>query len=379
VKRSFANDWLRDVTKAARESSLSSLGPGLSESAMPLLQRLFSLRAQDFDRIVRPIQDFHGTKLMVSCTDRTPLKNVLKQALCLADLVIIVPAPLWVSCVRPESVRYAEFNFEALELAGGWNVAPGLLRNLWAVLLEEHQAVDDGAVTFLPQVGETLQRWSHRDLALPELRLPYLGNQSEYASAHIKAFYSLCSERLTAERLGAMYLNSVSFTLLVLGDLTIGKRTQNREWVRSLIEISIPELSALSLGDILRLRRKLPDVCSQLSRVIDKVVRPQDQDNKAMERAIVDLRMQVAGLTRQMKSVLARDFPRNKKYRAQTALVLGSGGPNGGTISTVDFLLEGGTLGDLLQLITQAEKSRLEVRQDSIFATTPIEHAAHHS
>lgn len=381
MDRRFANDWLRDVLEKGRARTVRSRGPSFSGSETLLLDTMFSLRADDFEHIIGPIQDFQGTKLMVSCTDRTPLKKVLKQALCLADLVIIVPAPLWVSCVSPGSVQYASFNFESIELASGWNVAPGLLKNLSGLLVEEYPAFDDGAVTFLPQVGETLQRWSHPELALPELPAGHLGNQCRSTSldVHLNAFYGLCSERLAAERLGAMHLNSASFTVPVFGDLTIGKRTKGGQWVRSLIELGIPDLSTLSLGDVLRLRHELPDVCSQLSREIQNALRLQAEYGKTAESEIADLRVSVANLTRQMEFVLLRDCFGNIGHLPKTPLMLGSGGPNGGTMSTADFLLEGGSLRDLVHVITATEEGRLQIREDSIFATAMIGQAGRYS
>jgi hypothetical protein len=179
----------------------------------------------------------------------------------------------------------------------------------------------------------------------------------------------------------ALHLNSASFTMPVFGDLTIGKRTKGGHWVRSLIEISIPDLSTLSLGDVLRLRHELPDVCSQLSRVIENALRLQAEYGKTAESEIADLRVSVASLTRQMESVLLRaNSFGNRDHLARTVLMLGSGGPNGDTMSTADFVLEGGTLRDLVHLITETEEGRLQIREDSIFATALIgQQAGRHS
>lgn len=85
MAQTFVNDWLEDVLKLKT----------------PLVDALYSLRPDDLRHAVRRIGAFQGTKVMLSCTNRTPLANVLKQALCFADLVIVVPAPLWVSCTYP--------------------------------------------------------------------------------------------------------------------------------------------------------------------------------------------------------------------------------------------------------------------------------------
>jgi hypothetical protein len=79
MAQKFVNDWLGDVAR----------------SRTPLLNAVYSLFLQlrDLSRAVQGIRDFQGTKVLLSCTDRTPLATVLKQALYFADLVIIVPAP----------------------------------------------------------------------------------------------------------------------------------------------------------------------------------------------------------------------------------------------------------------------------------------------
>jgi hypothetical protein len=80
MAQKFVNDWLENVF----------------QSQTPLVDALYSLRPPDLTHAVQRIRGFQGTKVMLSCTDRTPLARLLKQALSFADLVIIVPAPLWV-------------------------------------------------------------------------------------------------------------------------------------------------------------------------------------------------------------------------------------------------------------------------------------------
>jgi len=365
----FSNDWLRDVIEESRKRGLPPQGSSFSGSEA-LLDRIYSLTPSDFEPLVRPIQDFQGTKLLISCTDRTPLENTLKQALCFADLVIIVPAPLWASCGYMGSVRYAEFNFESIELAGCWNVAVGLVNNLSGLLVGGCEAFDDGAVTFLPMVGESLHRWSHPELVLPELPEPYSGQQGRYTSmdAHMEAFYALCIERMAAERLGAIHLNTASFTRPVFGDFTIGERTTRGQPVRSLVEIGVPDFSVLSLGEVLRFRRELSDERSHLSRAIASVLRPQDEYRQGMQLAIENVRSSCARLIRHVESILPPGSYGKSARVSETMFALGSGGPNGGTMRAVDFLLDGGTLRDLLQLLTSTDEAQLEIREDSMLA-----------
>jgi len=102
------NDWLRNA------------GGNRSEFYAPLLDALFRLRPQDVGSILWPILDFRGTKIIVSCTDRSHLENVLKLSLCLADLAIIVPAPLWIDCCSAAPV---EFNSDSIEPGNCANAA----------------------------------------------------------------------------------------------------------------------------------------------------------------------------------------------------------------------------------------------------------------
>jgi len=82
MDRRFANDWLRDVIAKCRERAFRSRRPSFSGSETLLLDTIFSLRAHDFKRIVPPIQDFQGTKLMVSCTDGARAGHVSLPHLC---------------------------------------------------------------------------------------------------------------------------------------------------------------------------------------------------------------------------------------------------------------------------------------------------------
>jgi len=246
----------------------------------------------------------------------------------------------------------------------------GLIKNMSGLVVDECQAFDDGAVTFLPVPGESLKRWSHPELSLPQLPYPYSGSQGQHTTfdAHIEGLYGLCSERLAAECLGAMYLNSASFTKPVFGDLTVGKLTQSGHRGRSVIEISIPDLSALSLEGVLRLRHEIPDMSSQFSRAILNVLRPDGVYGQNTEPAIEDLRASAASWTRQIESVLPRNAFGHGDRLVQTTFVLGSGGSGGNTMSTVDFVLKGGTLQDLVKVITEGEEVRLEIRDDSMLA-----------
>jgi hypothetical protein len=350
MAQKFVNDWLWDV---------EGTDAGLFDA-------IYSMQPRDWGRALRRIRDFQGTKVMLACTDRTPLAEVMKQVVWFADLVILVPAPLWVSCAYPVAHPYAEFNYEGIELPS-CNVSAGLLQNLSGLIAEEAQVFDDGAITFLPVLGKSQHRWSHPELGLPELPCPYsgAGRDNSLLSVHVEALYGLCNERLAAERLGAMHLNSASFTERVFGDLTIGKQLTG-EWVHYLWETSVPDLSMLSLRDVARVRRELPEAASEFSRATRRVLSSGYADSDATNAMVEDLQNSATTLTQQIESALALFGKAN--HLRKTTVVFGSGGPRANISAAVDFLLGGGTLADLARLITASGDKRLELCEDSFWA-----------
>lgn len=349
----FVNDWLGDVVG----------------SDTPLVDALYSLQPRDLIGAVQRIRDFQGAKVMLSCTDRTPLAEAVKQALCFADLVLIVPAPLWVSCIDLGAHPYAEFNYESIGLASSCHVSAGLLQNLARLIAKEAQVFDDGAATFLPVLGESQHRWSHPELRLPELPRPYSGDGGQYSPlrVHLEALYGFCSERLAAEQLGAMHLNTASFTEPAFGDLAIGKAPY-REWAHYLWEISVPDLRVLSLSDAARIRREVPEAASRFSHAAKRVLSSGNADNRATEVMVKDLQNSATTLTQQIESALAPFGMSN--HLPTTTVVFGSGGQQGGISVTVDFLQRGGSPQDLARLIIASGDKQLELHQDSFWAAS---------
>jgi hypothetical protein len=352
MAQKFVNDWLWDV---------EGTDAGLFDA-------IYSMQPRDWRRAVRRIRDFQGTKVMLPCTDRTPLAEVVKQAVCFADLVILVPAPLWVSCGYPIARPYAEFNYESIELPN-CNVSEGLLRNLSGLIADEAEVFDEGAITFLPVLGKSQHRWSHPELSLPELPRPYSGAGGDNSpwSVHVEGLYGLCNEHLAAERLGAMHLNSASFTKPVFGDLTIGKQLTG-EWVHYLWKISVPDLCILSLGDVARVRRELPEAASEFSRATRRVLSSGNADSDSANAMIEDLQNAATTFTQQIESALASFGKTN--HLPKTTVIFASGGPQDNISATVDFLLGGGTLSDLAQLITGSGDKRLELCEDSFWSAS---------
>ncbi len=353
--RKFGNDWLRDVGRKRLESHTL------------LLDALFHLQPQGVRNIIRAIRDFQGTKVLVSCTDRTHLETVLKLSLCFADLAIIGSAPLWVYC---GSTAPVEFNSESVGSGRWWNAASGVLKNMSDLLVRERQALDEGAVTFLPVLGESPHRWSHPDLELPELPCPFSKHQETHTKLDIQmeALYGLCSERLAAEKLGAMHLNPSSFLNPVLGDFAVARVTQAGGWMRHLTEMSIPDVTRLSVSEILGLRRERPDLFLQFSRTILNVLQANGQGSQIAGSGGGDLRLSAADFGRELDYLSAKKASAKTDHLERSTFVLAKGGLRGGISPAVEFLIEGGTFHDFVNLITNTGDLRLKIRKDSLFA-----------
>src|SRR5688572_3619821 len=99
----FNNDWLIDSIK--RGSKLEDddyRGFDLLDDA-----------AEASDEILESIAQFEGTKVIISCTPDIALFDLVKRALCFADLVIVTPAPLWISDDFLTLKPYREFNLDS--------------------------------------------------------------------------------------------------------------------------------------------------------------------------------------------------------------------------------------------------------------------------
>jgi hypothetical protein len=158
-----------------------------------------------------------------------------------------------------------------------------------------------------------------------------------------------------------MHLNTASFTKPVFGDLTIGKQ-QAGKWVHYLWEVGVPDLSMLSLGDVARIRRELPEA-SQFSRSTQRVLSSGNADSHMTEAMVEDLQNSATILKQQIESALAPFGMSN--HLPTTTVVFGSGGQQGGISATVDFLQRGGTLQELARLITASGDKQLELHEDS--------------
>ena len=170
------------------------------------------------------------------------------------------------------------------------------------------------------------------------------------------------SERLTAERLGALYLNAASFTELVFGDLTIGKQPETGDWERQLWEISLPDLGALALSDVARLRGELLDSVAGFSGAAMRALSSRDADRHNAEANIEDLQEAASDLTHRLESALPSLGQGITSRRQVLCLVV-----EGGILSTVEFLVGGGSLSDLVRLISMSKERSLAPREDSFW------------
>lgn len=326
------------------------------------LDALFDLPAREARQILQNIRDYDGTKVVVSCTDDTNLERVLKLSLCLASLTIVVPAPLWVSCGG--QTQYCEFNYRSVG-TNGWNSAAGVQKKISDLAVRVPQVFDEGVVTFLPVLGESLHRWSDPELDLPELPFPYSTQPSHYTTLDIQmeALYGLCSERLVAERIGAIHLNSSSFVSPVLNDFWIQSKIQPDNRKRALVEFSIPDFTVLSTSDVLRLRQEFATDFSVFATALRDALRPRADSAVTAKQALEGLRISTVNLGRRLGSVLSSHVAAKNEPGQVRIFALGN---KGRVIHAVNFLTAGGEFHDFINLITS--NHRLKIRDSSLFA-----------
>jgi hypothetical protein len=348
--RMITNYWFERVRSKRRAAGTT------------VLDALFDLSAHEARQILEDARDYDGTKIVVSCTEETDLESLLKLSLCLASVTIVVPAPLWVSCVG--ETRYCEFNYGSVG-TNGWHSAAGVHQKISDIAIRVPQVFEDGVVTFLPVLGESLHRWSHPELDLPELPSPYSAHPKHYATAdiHMEALYGLCSERLVAERMGAIHLNSVSFSDPVLNDFWIQSQTQADNQKSGLVEVSIPDFTLLSVSDVVRLRQEFAEDFSLFATALRDALHPRLDSSHTAEQALEGLEVSTANLGSQLRSVLAGKMAARNEPGQKRILAVGK---NGGVTHAIDFLTTGGELYGFINLIMRDH--RLKIRDSSLFA-----------
>jgi hypothetical protein len=351
--RMMSNDWLQRVGSKRRWSDTM------------VLDALFDLTPRDVTHILQNIRDYDGTKIVVSCTEDTDLESVLKLSLCLASVTIVVPAPLWVSCSGPES-RYCEFNYASIG-TNGWNSAAGVHKKISDLAVRVPGVFDDGVVTFLPVLGDSLHRWSDPELDLPELASPYSKNPKNYTILDIQmeALYGLCSERLVTETMGAIHLNSVSFLGPVLNDFWIQSKIQPDNGKCNPVEVSIPDFSVLSTSEVLQLRQEFAADFSRFTTALRDALQPCPDSTQTAEQAREGLRVSTANLSSRLRSVVASQVGAKNEPRQVRVLSLGN---NSGVRHALNFLAAGGEFQDFINLITG--NHRLKIRDKSLFAAS---------
>jgi hypothetical protein len=337
-------------------------GGGRLETNTMALDALYDLRPGDARHILQNLRDYGGTKIVVSCTEDTNLESVLKVSMCLASVTIVVPAPLWVSCGG--QARYCEFNYGSVG-TNGWNSAAGVHKKISDLAVRVPRVFEDGVVVFLPVLGESLNRWSDPELDLPELPSPYSTHPSQYTTLDIQmdALYGLCSERLAAERMGAIHLNSSSFLSPVLNDFWIPSKIQPDNWKCVPVEVSIPDFTLLSTSDLLQLRQEFAADFSLFATALRDALQPCPDSTQTAERALEELRVSLANLSHRLGSVLASQMAAKNELDQVRILALAN---NGGLTHAVNFLAAGGEFHDFIDFITG--NHRLKIRDSSLFA-----------
>jgi hypothetical protein len=335
-----------------------------------VLDALFDLPAHEARHIFENVRDYDGTKIVVSCTEDTDLERVLKFSLCLATVTIIVPAPLWVSCAG--QTRYCEFNYGSVG-TNGWNSAMGVHRKISDLAARVPRVFEDGVVTFLPVLGESLHRWSDPELGLPELPFPYSTALRDFTTLDIQleALYGLCSERLVAESLGALHLNSASFLSPLLNDFWIQSKIQPDNWKCDLVEVSIPDFTLVSIFDVLQLRQEFAADFSLFAKALRDALQRRPDSTQTAEQALEGLSISAANLSHQLGSVLASKTAVKNELGQERIFALGN---NGKLTHAINFLTAGGGFHDFINLITG--NHRLMIRDSSLFAVTENRTAA---
>jgi hypothetical protein len=349
--RMMSNDWLQRVGSKRRRSGTM------------VLDALFDLTLRDATHILQNIRGYDGTKIVVSCTEDTDLESVLKLSLCLASVTIVVPAPLWVCCGGPQA-RYCEFNYGSIG-TNGWNSAAGVHKKISDLAVRFPRVFEDGVVTFLPVVGDSLHRWSDFELDLPELPFPYSTHPGHYTTLDIQmeALYGLCSERLVTEIMGAIHLNCVSFLGPVLNDFWIRSKIQPDNWKCDPVEVSIPDFTLFSISDVLQLRREFATDFSQFAAALRDALQPRPDETQTAEQALEELRVSTTNLSYRLGSVLAiKTAAKNEPDHVRIC----AHGNNGEVTHAVNFLTGGGEFHDFINLITGSH--RLKIRGSSLFA-----------
>jgi hypothetical protein len=332
-----------------------------------LFDILFSLRPTDVERLLSEIKEFEGTKILVSCTDRTPLRDVLKLALCLADLIILVPAPLWSPCVTPSMASYREFNRECVGRGGWWFSSMSLLDKLSTTVTRVPELFAEGTVRFLPFLGQSMHRWSHPDLQLPELPRPYANHPQSYTllDIHREALFNLYSERLASDAMGAIHLNSASFVNPVVDDFVVSRENGKERSVRELVEINIPDLARVSLSDLFRLRHELSDAFSHFSQELVHHLRS-DAIASGADDADADLLYKsVSNFRSRLEKRLSDETSEENAPPWSTTVTLGLGEARSGLLQSLECLKESRDLRTFMNLITRGASSRLETTRNS--------------
>lgn len=371
------NDWLVSAVCNERRKR------GSSSDIYDLVPYAVEARRE----IISNICSYEGTKIVVPFTSRFPepayIKNfekVLKRALCLAQTVIVVPAPCFGYCTRwepPNEFSWGTFidgssdeKIDGTTYRASMDLA--LIKALTITLKDNLKEVEKGSITFLPFLGTHINRWNHPDLGLPHLPTA-ISNRKDRDNPRkllLQATYDLLSERLLAERLGAAHFNSQSFDCSALNDMKL-LETPGGNFGHATLPIRMPIIDNLSLADLLVVRNEVSSAFIRFSRMVLQQRAPNgrvylDYDTSQLEE---DINNAITPLMDEVRELQQRSvFLAGKLMLKTTLFALGVAGELGSMSGALSFLAGGGTVWDLADMISIYKSFKLKCKQNSLFS-----------
>ena len=367
------NEWLTDALRGHQKDESKSLGLRLVDATIEAL-----------DTVLVTITDSPRTKALVSVPDAYPSATNLRfvfdqvqRALCVAETVILVPAPTWVSCDWVTVEPYREFSGGAAgqHVPGSLSVFYSfpLLESLGRLFALDQNVAQSGAVTFLPLMGSWSNRWDDERLALPALPHPYHGVGSPYTSEtlHTNAVCDLLTERMVAKRLNSVHLNPHSFGESVIDDFEVGADNEGR-MQHAIARLRVPMLSQLPINELIAVRGEVSESFRALSKsVLQKSTlrtgnAPLDQHLQLFKQAATE---RTQALFKDYKALRDKSELLKAKLLIKTStFALATGGFLGDSAKALSFLIGGGAVWDLVDLISTYRSTRLHFRSKSLLA-----------
>ncbi len=368
--QTYDNRWLVSCLRsAAKKRDAAPLAFAFS------LQSCVKSASHD---ILRSLARFPGSKLFVSysCRDwsrddgpsRERLRNLLKRLLCWTDLVIFVPAPMSPSCGMDQST-WPEFSSATHFSHKGdvaYEVSLELQHDLLALLLEEPQLAQSGAVTVLPGIRHR-GRWEHPLLPMPRLPAPYEDFDTA-AAAITEGLMDLATDRVAAESLNAVFFNHISFRLPYLNDFACDY-SPTGDLRKAILTVTVPSLAGLGLRDLVGVRNELPDHRARFSRLLMSYLRsaPAGADAAWADDVSAKIADESAKLRESYKLIAQQNTLVNARLGVKSfTFIAGLTGHLGSASTTLAFLAGGGLIWDVGEIVAHLGH-RIRARRDSLF------------